>query len=299
MGHCRAASPFPTASTTGAFWPPHCSPSSSASCSVRQKSTYQRASTSISEQTAVCFQLSASLARILTSTCPKQAVPLEDCQREYGKVIRSASPRRTKYTKPSSFAPSCTVQRPGFSTGRRSGYLSGFINAACAPSSASNGRTTRQTKKSSRKSACPASILLQVQLHWAGHVSSMEDVRMPKEVFFSELQEGKRDRGAQNKQTNKQKQKQNYKDHLKRELAQAGINDHLWQQEASGRDSWRSSVRKTGHKFEAQRHEAAKGRRRRQKERAASQSSSAPTSACPKCSRVGVSRIGLYSHQPA
>ena len=35
------------------FWPPHCSPSSSASCSVRQKRICQTAFTSVSEQTAV------------------------------------------------------------------------------------------------------------------------------------------------------------------------------------------------------------------------------------------------------
>ena len=40
------------------------------------------------------------------------------------------------------------------------------------------------------------SILLQVQLRWAGHVTRMEDVRMPEAVFFGELQEGKRGRGA-------------------------------------------------------------------------------------------------------
>ena len=43
------------------------------------------------------------------------------------------------------------------------------------------------------------SILLQVQLRWAGHVTTMEDVCMPKAVLFSELQEGKRDRGAPRK----------------------------------------------------------------------------------------------------
>ena len=69
------------------------------------------------------------------------------------------------------------------------------------------------------------SILLQVQLRWAGHVTRMEDVRMPKAVFFSELQEGKRDpSGAPRKR---------YKDRLKRQIAQAGISHQSWQQEAS------------------------------------------------------------------
>ena len=77
----------------------------------------------------------------------------------------------------------------------------------------------------------------------------MEDIRMPKAVFFGELQEGKRDRGAPRKR---------YKDQLKRQLTQAGINRQLWLQETSDRYSWRSSVRKASHEFEAERHEAAK-----------------------------------------
>ena len=51
------------------------------------------------------------------------------------------------------------------------------------------------------------SILLQVQLRWAGHVTRMEGVRMPNAVFFSELQKGKCDRGAPRKR---------YKDQMKR-----------------------------------------------------------------------------------
>ena len=58
------------------------------------------------------------------------------------------------------------------------------------------------------------SILLQVQLRCTGHVSRMEDTRIPKAVFFSELQEGKLDHGAPRKR---------YIDQLKRQLAQAGI----------------------------------------------------------------------------
>ena len=112
------------------------------------------------------------------------------------------------------------------------------------------------------------SILLQVQLHWAGHISRMEDIHLPKTVFFSELQAGKRDRGAPRK---------HYKNQLKRQLAQAGISHQSWQQEASDGDSWHSSVRKASCEFKTERHEAAKERCRRQKELAASQSSSAQT----------------------
>ena len=91
---------------------------------------------------------------------------------------------------------------------------------------------------------------------------------MSEVVFFSELQEGKHDRGTPRK---------HYKDQLKGQLAQLGISHQSWQQVASDQDSWRSSVRKASREFEAERHEAAKGRCRRQKELAASQSSLAQT----------------------
>ena len=90
------------------------------------------------------------------------------------------------------------------------------------------------------------SILLQVQLRWAGHFIRMEDVRIPTALFFSELQEGNRKRGAPRKR---------YKDQLKRQIVQAGISHQSWQQETSNRDSWRSSARKASCEFEA--HEAS------------------------------------------
>ena len=64
-GLCRAASPFPSASSRDASWPPNCYPSSLASCSVRQKRTCRTASTSVSEQTEV-FNLRRLLARTKT-----------------------------------------------------------------------------------------------------------------------------------------------------------------------------------------------------------------------------------------
>ena len=142
------------------------------------------------------------------------------------------------------------MQRHGFSTGSRPSYLSGFTNAAYAPSLASNGKTTCQTKKSSREPACPA-ILLQVQLRRAGHVTRMEDVYMPKAVFFSELQGGKRDQGAPRKR---------YKDQLE-EAACTSVT----QPSVMAAGGWYSSVRKVSRKFEEEIHEAVKERRRRQK----------------------------------
>ena len=81
------------------------------------------------------------------------------------------------------------------------------------------------------------SILLQVQLHRAGHVTRMKNVCMPKAVFFSELQEGKCHHGGPWR---------HYKDqlNLKRQLAQAEISHQSWQQEASDWDSWCSSWEK-------------------------------------------------------
>ena len=67
------------------------------------------------------------------------------------------------------------------------------------------------------------SILLLVQLRWASHVTRMKDAQMPKAVFYSELQEGKRDHGAPGKR---------YKGQTRTQLAQPGISHQSWQQEA-------------------------------------------------------------------
>ena len=69
---------------------------------------------------------------------------------------RSAPPQRSRYTGPSSFPPSCMVQRHGFPIESLLGHWSSFINTACAPSLASNGNTMCRTKKCSRQPACPA-----------------------------------------------------------------------------------------------------------------------------------------------
>ena len=57
-------------------------------------------------------------------------------------------------------------------------------------------------------------MLLKTQLGWAGHVSRMEDHRLPKIVLYGELSTGHRDKGAPRKR---------YKDTLKRSLATCDV----------------------------------------------------------------------------
>ena len=52
-------------------------------------------------------------------------------------------------------------------------------------------------------------VLKLAQLRWTGHVTRMPDERLPKNVFYGEMQEGKRSQGGQKKR---------YKDTLKASL---------------------------------------------------------------------------------
>ena len=72
------------------------------------------------------------------------------------------------------------------------------------------------------------SVLFQVRLFQAGHITRMGDKGIFKVVFFGKLREGKRDRGAS---------KKHYKEQLKRQLANAGININTRRKEAGGRKS--------------------------------------------------------------
>ena len=58
-------------------------------------------------------------------------------------------------------------------------------------------------------------MLMRAQLRWVGHVQRMRVDRMPKQLFYSELPSGDRNRGGQRKR---------YKDTLKQTLKHTGIN---------------------------------------------------------------------------
>ena len=133
-------------------------------------------------------------------------------------------------------------------------------------------------------------MLLKAQLGWAGHVSRMEDYRLPKITLYGKLSSGHRDRGAPKKR---------YKDSLRMSLGVCHIDCSQWSALAADRAAWRYTVHQAVSSFEASRKEDLREKRYRRKIRAASAATSEPgqTFDCRNCGRTCLSRIGLVSHQ--
>ena len=127
-------------------------------------------------------------------------------------------------------------------------------------------------------------MLMLAQLRWSGHVMRLDDDRLPKQLFCSELVLGKRHQGGQTKR---------YKDTLKANLRTCGIPVTSWTDLAAKRSSWRASVHEGVQKFEEGRLDLLDRKRQARKER---RPSPADTVACPKCGRVCASAFGLQSH---
>ena len=78
-------------------------------------------------------------------------------------------------------------------------------------------------------------VLKLAQLRWTGHVITMPDERLPKKVFYGELQDGKRSQGGQKKR---------YKDTLKAPLKDFDKPIRSWEQPAQERSKWRGLINK-------------------------------------------------------
>ena len=73
-------------------------------------------------------------------------------------------------------------------------------------------------------------MLLKAQLRWAGHVSRIEDHRLPKTTLYGELSSGHRNRGAPKKR---------YKDSLRKSLGVCHIDCSQWSADCA---VWRYTV---------------------------------------------------------
>ena len=131
-------------------------------------------------------------------------------------------------------------------------------------------------------------MIIKQQLRWAGHVSRMEQNRLPKRILYGQLASGHRNRGAPKKR---------YKDTLKSSLHACGIDTKNWSSLALDREEWRHTVRKGVETFEKARSARVEAKRQRRKERESMPTDSNVGYNCCHCNRLCGSRIGLISHE--
>ena len=126
------------------------------------------------------------------------------------------------------------------------------------------------------------------QLRWTGHVVLMNDSRLPKRLFYSELSVGRRSAGGQYKR---------YKDTLKATLKSFNMSPDTWETAAQDRCKWRGQVHQGAKYHEEERRSSAQIKRKMRKERLNQAPPAMSDHTCPTCGRGFMARIGLTSHQ--
>lgn len=130
-------------------------------------------------------------------------------------------------------------------------------------------------------------LLSQRRLRWLGHVSRMEDGRIPKDMLYGQLATGTRSAG---------RPLLRFKDVCKRDMKAANINTDTWEDAAANRCSWRQSVIRGI--CTAEEKLSNQWAEKRIKRKAAETNAYQPSSyVCPKCHKDCHSKIGLYSHK--
>ena len=130
-----------------------------------------------------------------------------------------------------------------------------------------------------------AVLIMKAQLKSTGHVMRMEDSRLPKQIFCSELARGTRRQGGQTKR---------YKDSLKNSLCACDTPVKGWAHLAADRSAWRLGTHNGAHAIEERRLSQLDTKRQARKE---AKTNPAAAVACPVCGRICASEFGLQSHQ--
>ena len=107
------------------------------------------------------------------------------------------------------------------------------------------------------------------QLCWPGHVSRMDNSRLPRQPSYAELSAGRRHIGVQRKR---------YKDTLKSTLKAHGIPVDKWQAVTQDRTAWRVASLKGSQKFEEDKLQTLDEKRLARKNRVTDPSDGAPSS---------------------
>ena len=132
-----------------------------------------------------------------------------------------------------------------------------------------------------------SSMLMEAQLRWSGHVARMPDYRLPKRVFFGELNSGSRSRG---------RPRLRYKDTLKAALKRCNIDSDSWEILAQDRSTWRGLVKRGVSAYEQEFIALEVDKRKRRKDRLATPTDPSQLYPCPHCNRSFRAPIAVISH---
>ena len=123
-------------------------------------------------------------------------------------------------------------------------------------------------------------ILKRRQLCWTGHVSRMDNDRIPKRILYGEVTEGKRSHD---------RPRLRFKDCIKADVVKCGLEE----EDAKDRSKWRSDVRKGTEKLKKDTMEEHGEKRLRRK----SPDVAAPTGfTCHPCARPCKGNAGLQAY---
>ena len=84
-------------------------------------------------------------------------------------------------------------------------------------------------------------MILKAQLRWTSHVIRMDESRIPRQLLYGELSQGRRKQGQPEKR---------YKDNLKSNLKWAGIQPNELETAAANRSGWQVKVKNAARNFE-------------------------------------------------
>ena len=129
-------------------------------------------------------------------------------------------------------------------------------------------------------------LLKQRRMRWLGHVVRMDDGRIPKDLLYGELVQGKRPTG---------RLQLRFKDVCKRDLKALNIDQNNWEVTALGRSAWRQTVQNGLSNFEETLDQQHRDKRMTRKA-AAHANRPASDFVCVLCHRDCHSRIGLVCH---
>lgn len=132
-----------------------------------------------------------------------------------------------------------------------------------------------------------ASIFAKRQLKWIGHVIRMDNERLPRQILYGQLHQGRRPPGGQ---------KRRFKDQCKGLLKQCHLQPSPLENLANDKVGWHRAVYDGAKLIENKLSAKRADNRAKRPQRAAGALVVGQHHPCPTCGRSCGSRIGLHSH---